>query len=267
MLLFYLYVLILGSTIGSFLNVCIYRLPVNQSIVYPPSHCMSCGTRLRAFDLIPVLSYMFLGGKCRYCGARFSVRYMLVELLTVFLFLWSFHIVGMGPELIKVFVFLSFLLVITFIDYDHQLILDKVLLWFSGAGVFIHILLFNWSYLLGLLEFKNDFLIICPVWWDMLVAALGAGGFLLLAAVLSGGGMGGGDIKLAAVLGLWLGWKLTFVAMLLAFIIGGITGALLLFLKVKGRKDYIPFGPFLAIGGFISILFGNTIISWYLNNL
>ena len=227
---------------------------------------MSCGNRLKVLDLIPVLSYIFLHGRCRYCGARFSARYMLVELLTGFLFLWSFGVAGLGPELIKVWVFLSFLLVIAFIDYDHQLILDKVLLWFAGAGVFIQLLFFYGNDLFGVLGLANDFLILCPVWWDRLVASLGASGFLLLVAIFSGGGMGGGDIKLAAVLGLWLGWKLTFVAMLLAFIIGGITGVMLLLLKIKGRKDYIPFGPFLAIGGLIGILYGSTIIHWYFNN-
>lgn len=267
MLIIDLLILVLGIVFGSFLNVCIYRLPNHESIVYSPSHCVSCGKRLVVADLVPVFSYLFLHGRCRHCGVRFSARYMLVELLTGFLFLWSFCVAGLGPELIRVLVFLSFLLVIAFIDYDHQLILDKVLFWFAGAGVFIHILLFNWKFLLGSLGLKNDFFIIHLAWWDMLFAALGAGGFLLLVAVLSGGGMGGGDIKFAAVLGLWLGWKLTFVAMLLAFIIGGITGSFLLFLKIKGRKDYIPFGPFLAIGGYISILYGNAIVHWYLNNL
>lgn len=267
MLIIDLFILVLGIIFGSFLNVCIYRLPNNESIVYPPSHCMSCGKRLAAVDLIPVFSYLFLHGRCRYCGVRFSARYMLVELLTGFLLLWSFCVAGLGPELIKVWVFLSFLLVIAFIDYDHQLILDKVLLWFAGADVFIQLLLFYGNDLFDVLGFTNTFLIICPVWWDRLAASLGAGAFLLLVAVFSGGGMGGGDIKLAAVLGLWLGWKLTFAAMLLAFIIGGITGVMLLLFKIKGRKDYIPFGPFLAIGGYISILYGNAIIRWYLNNL
>ena len=242
-------ILILGIIIGSFLAICIYRLPQNQSIVTPTSHCLHCNTKLKVWDLIPILSYLLLRGKCRYCGKPYSSRYAVVELITGLLFLWCYQIVGWSPDLLKVLIFTAFLIVITFIDYDHQLILDKVLLWFAGVGVAINL---------------------CsgyPHIADMVIAALVGGGLLLLVAVLTSGGMGGGDIKFVAVLGLWLGVKLVMVALLLAFIIGGVGGALLLIFKVKGRKDFIPFGPFIASGAFISILYGSKLVWWYLHTI
>ncbi|EAX47870.1 peptidase A24A domain protein [Thermosinus carboxydivorans Nor1] len=243
--MFTLFIFILGLIIGSFLNVCIYRLPLGASIVTPPSHCFACGTRLKFWDLIPVISYIALRGRCRYCGAAFSLRYLLVELLTAFLFTWCFQVTGLGPELIKALIFISFLIVVAFIDYDHQLILDKVLIWLGGAGVFIN---------LGL-GFTGL--------TDMIAGSLLGGGLLLVIAIASRGGMGGGDIKFAACLGLWLGWKLTLLALFLSFLLGGVGGIVLLTLKRKGRKDFIPFGPFLALGAFFAGLYGWQILRWY----
>lgn len=242
-----LIIFVLGIIIGSFLNVCIYRLPQNQSIVNPPSHCLNCNTQLKVLDLIPILSYLLLHGKCRYCANPYSPRYAVVELITGFLFLWCFQIIGLGPELLKVLIFAAFLIVITFIDYDYQLIMDKILVWFAGAGAVINLYI---GY---------------PRISDMLFAALVGGALLLLIAVLTNGGMGGGDIKFVAALGFWLGVKLTLVMLFLTFVIGGCSGALLLIFKIKGRKDYIPFGPFIASGALISILYGIKIIWWYLH--
>lgn len=236
----------LGIVIGSFLNVCIYRLPQGQSIVTPPSHCYACNTRLKPWDLIPILSYLFLQGRCRYCGTEFSSRYMLIELLTGILFLWCFMIFGFTVELIKTLILTAFLIVITFIDYDHQLILDKVLIWFAATGVVINF----WLGTTGVM--------------DMLIAAVVGGVLLLIIAIVSRGGMGGGDIKFAASLGLWLGWHLTLLTLFLSFIIGGVGGILLLIFKLKGRKDFIPFGPFIAFGAFLSLLYGYQLLTWYL---
>ncbi|WP_425060707.1 Type 4 prepilin-like proteins leader peptide-processing enzyme [Sporomusa carbonis] len=241
-----LFIFILGLIIGSFLNVCIYRLPQGKSIVTPPSHCFACGTRLKPGDLIPVISYIVQRGRCRYCGTVFSFRYVVVELITAVLFVWCFQVTGLGPELLKALIFISFLIVITFIDYDYQLILDKVLIWFTGAGVAINLY------------------IGCPAITDMLIAAVTGGGLLLLIAVITRGGMGGGDIKFVAALGLWLGLKLTILTLFLSFVIGGIGSLLLLIFKLKGRKDFIPFGPFIAVGAFVSSLYGIEIIGWYL---
>ena len=244
-----LLIFIFGLLIGSFLNVCIYRLPQNQSIVTPPSHCTTCSTRLKPWDLIPVISYLLSKGRCRYCGSAFSPRYAIVELLTAFLFAWCFQIFGPTPELIKALILTSFFIVITFIDYDHQLILDKVLLWLSGTGVVINLWLGS----------------VTPL--DMLIAGLIGGGLLLIIALVSRGGMGGGDIKFAAALGLCFGWQYLLLTLLLSFIIGGIGGVLLLVCKIKGRKDFIPFGPFIALGALVSLLYGNHIINWYIGKL
>lgn len=243
------FLFLLGLLIGSFLNVCIYRLPLNQSIVTPPSHCMSCHTRLKPWNLIPVISYLITKGRCSYCGTSFSPRYAMVELLTASLFVWCLQIFGFSYELIKPLMLTAFFIVITFIDYDHQLIFDKVLLCLAATGVVIN---------LGMSS-------VAPL--DMLIGSLGGGGLLLLIALLTGGGMGGGDIKFAAALGLCLGWQPLLLTLFLSFIFGGVGGGLLLLLKVKSRKDFIPFGPFIALGALISMLYGNTIITWYLGNL
>lgn len=240
---------ILGLLIGSFLNVCIYRLPRNESIITPPSHCMTCSTRLKPWDLIPIISYLLSRGRCRYCGTDYSPRYALVELLTALLFVWSLQVFGCSVALVKALILTAFFIVITFIDYDHQLILDKVLVWLSGVGVVINL----WTGSVGAL--------------DMLIACLLGGGLLLIIALVSGGGMGGGDIKFAAALGLCFGWQPLLFTLLLSFIFGGIGGALLLVFKIKGRKDYIPFGPFIALGALFSMLYGNDMITWYMGSL
>jgi leader peptidase (prepilin peptidase)/N-methyltransferase len=235
--------------IGSFLNVCIYRLPKNQSIITPRSHCMICSTSLKPWDLIPVVSYLLSRGHCRYCGTTFSLCYPMVEILTAILFVWCFQLFGLTSLLFKAIILASYLIVITFIDYDHQLILDKVLLWLSISGVAINL----WTNSVNI--------------WDMLIASLLGGGLLLLIAVASRGGMGGGDIKFAAALGLWLGWKCLLLALLLSFVLGGVGGVLLLLFKIKSRKDFIPFGPFMALGALISMLYGIEILTWYLEKL
>ena len=210
---------------------------------------MTCSTRLKSWDLIPVISYLLSRGHCRYCGTAFSPRYALVELLTASLFVWCFQIFGPSPELIKALILTSFFIVITFIDYDHQLILDKVLLWLSGAGVVINLCLGS----------------VTPL--NMLIASLIGGGFLLLIALISRGGMGGGDIKFAAALGLCFGWQYLLLTLLLSFVIGGVGGLLLIVCKIKTRKDFIPFGPFIALGALSTLLYGSDIIKWYISKL
>ncbi len=238
----------IGLVIGSFLNVCIYRLPLGMSVVRPPSHCPACKSRLTAWDLVPVVSYIFLQGQCRHCQAKISGRYAMVELLTAVIFLICLRTLGLTDFLPAALIFACFMIVITFIDYDHQLILDSVLIPLAVTGLIVN----SWLHSLGLA--------------DMLIGSLAGGGLLLVLAIASRGGMGGGDIKFAAALGIWLGWKLTLVALLLAFIMGGFGSMLLMILKLKKRKDMIPFGPFIAIGAFISLLYGNQILVWYLRS-
>ena len=238
-------VFIFGLLFGSFLNVCIYRIPAGQSIVHPPSRCGSCQTRLKPWDLVPVFSYLWLRGRCRYCQAAVSPRYPLVELLTGAIFLWCYAVFDLSHLLPAALLLSLFLIVISFIDYDHQLILDKVLVWLAGAG-----LLFN--------LYTNQ-----VGFFDMLGGGLLGGGLLLVIALASRGGMGGGDVKFAATLGLWLGVKLTILSLFLSFFLGGVGGALLLLLGIKKRKDMIPFGPFLAAGAFLTVLYSQDIIFWY----
>lgn len=259
-----LFIFVIGLMIGSFLNVCIYRLPQGGSVVSPPSCCGSCGRRLSPLDLIPVLSYLILSGRCRYCGAAISARYAAVELLTAVLFVWCLLANGLGFGLVRALVLTAFLLVVAFIDYDHQLILDKVLLWMAAAGMLINLL--SGSAILTMLPFTEQSLQVAgyPGVLYMIIAALAGGGIMLLIAIVSAGGMGGGDIKFTAVLGLWFGWKLTMMVLMVSFMIGGATGALLLILRFKKRKDFIPFGPFIAIAAFLVLLYGRSLLGFLL---
>ena len=237
--------LLLGLVVGSFLNVCIWRLPREESIVRPGSHCPVCSTALGARDLVPVLSWIFLRGKCRYCGAKISPRYPAVELLTGVLFVWCFLRFGLSPQLAPALVFSAFMVAITFIDLDHQIILDGMLALLAASG-------------LGLGLWLGQ-----PGWVDMLIGAGVGGGLLLVLAVISGGGMGGGDVKFAAALGFWLGWPGILLCLLISFVAGGAISLFLLLAKLRGRKDFIPFGPFIALGAWVALLYGREILSWY----
>lgn len=234
----------LGLSIGSFLNVCIYRIPLGQSILYPPSHCPDCRSRLTLRELMPVVSYFLSNRRCRHCGIAISPRYAVVEFLTALLFVWCFFVFGWTGELAAACVFTAFILVIAIIDYDYQLILDKVLFGFLLTGLLIQLPL-------SLISLS-----------DMGRAVLIGGGLMLLIAIISRG-MGDGDVKCSAVLGIWLGWPNILLALFLSFIIGGLAGAILLLTGLRDRKDRIPFGPFICTGAFITLLYGTRILDWY----
>ncbi|RKD34591.1 prepilin peptidase [Thermohalobacter berrensis] len=233
--------------IGSFLNVCIYRIPRGKSISYPPSHCPKCDTRLKPLDLIPVISYIFYRGKCRYCGEKISLQYPLIEILTAIIYILLFLKYGLTITFIKYATLSSLLLVISVIDYQHKIIPDKLNIFGLITG-FIFISLYNFK--IGLINGTIGLLI--------------GGGLFLLIAVLTKGAMGGGDIKLMAVIGLWMGWKYIILISLLSFVFGAIISLLLLLFKIKDRKDYIPFGPFIALATFVTILYGSEIIQYYM---
>jgi len=234
--------------VGSFLNVCIYRLPNNQTVITPPiSSC--CHMHLKLWELVPVISHLAFWGRCRYCKAFIPLRYPLVELMTGLLFYEGVVKVGLSVELVKVLVLTSFLIVIACIDYDYRLILDKVLVWLAGAGVVINLYIGQLTIL------------------DMLWAALLGGGILLIVALISRGGLAGGDVKFLAVLGIWLGVKYTLLTLVLSLILGGLGAIVLLVLKIKGRKDYIPFGPYIAVASYFAMLYGNEILCWYWRHL
>lgn len=241
-------VFLTGACVGSFLNVCIYRIPRGKSVVFPSSYCPSCANTLRFVDLIPLISYLALNRKCRYCGCKISPRYPVVELVTGLLFVLAVTKYGLTLAALRAVVLFSLLIPAALIDLKYKIIPDKLNL----AGVILGIPL--------IVESKE-------VFFSGVTGFLAGGGLLLLIAVVSRGGMGGGDIKLAAVMGLLLGWKCLLAALFLAFATGGVTGILLLLLGLKKRKDAVPFGPFLALGGIAAALAGDKLVYWYAGRL
>ncbi|MDD3194102.1 MAG: prepilin peptidase [Oscillospiraceae bacterium] len=240
-----------GLLVGSFLNVCIYRIPRNESIVFPGSHCTVCGAPLRFFDLIPVVSYLLLGGRCRYCRCTISPRYPLVELTTAMLITLQGWRRGITASFFLYAALTAVLVAVAIIDFDHQIIPDGLVLAIAMLGLaqLIVVLLPQ----LGpavLLERTAGFLL--------------GGGLFFLISVISRGGMGGGDVKLAAVLGLWFGWKQLLLLMFLAFVSGAFVSVVLLLAHIKDRKEGVPFGPFLAAAAYLVSLFGSELVHWYL---
>ncbi|MEW6572605.1 MAG: prepilin peptidase [Bacillota bacterium] len=253
-----LVIAILGLLAGSFLNVVVHRLPRKESVVWPPSSCPACGVRLAWYDLIPVISYLLLRGRCRRCGERISFRYPAVEILTAALFVTVYAVLAeqlkskafpaetrFGWVLAKDLFFTAGVIAAAFIDLEHRIIPNRLVLGLlAGAAVLV------------------------PVAGDVRLeyAALGglaAGSALLLLSAVTRGGMGGGDVKLAAVAGLYLGWPLVMLGLFLGALLGTVVGLTMILLKKKTRRDYIPFGPYLAAGFLIAMLWGGEIVQLY----
>lgn len=241
----------LGACVGSFLNVCVYRLPHDQSIITPPSHCTACKRRLKPIDLIPLLSYFLLRGKCRFCGKKISARYPWVEFLTGLIFLLIKLQFGLSAFWAYA-IFASLLIVIFFIDLKHLVILDE--LCYLGITV-------------GLVH--N--LILGSILSSLAGAALGFGLLWLIGWLgkkyYKKEALGEGDLKLAAMLGAFLGWEQILLVIFLAYLLGAIAGLMLLGLKIKKMDEYIPFGPALAAGAFIAMFWGKFLINFYLAHL
>lgn len=242
-------IVLFGLLVGSFLNVCIYRLAKNESVVYPNSHCPKCWTRLSFWDLFPVASYVALGGKCRYCARPYSARYAFVELLTAYVFFAAYLICGFNLKLAVFLYLFSVFIVITFIDFDWQIIPDQITLNGMAAGLFL-------SYICWLRPDAASLSFYTPL-NDAIWGVLSGGGILYSISVLSGGGMGGGDVKLAALIGAFLGWKTTLLGLLLACFIGSFFGVSMIILGYKKRKDCVAFGPYIALGTAIVMVLGN----------
>ena len=238
--------LVLGAVIGSFLNVVIVRLPRNESLVAPRSRCPACGTALHWYDNIPLLSFLALRARCRACGGAISWRYPIVEAATAALFALAAWRSASLPDLLMAWVFLSALVAITGIDLEHQIIPDRITL--PGIAV----------------GFLTCFLGTRVSWLDSLLGILVAGGILFAVIVLSGGGMGGGDMKLGAMIGAFLGYKLALLTLFLAVILGGAVALTLLSTGIRGRKDPIPFGPFLAAASALALVWGEALFHWYI---
>jgi leader peptidase (prepilin peptidase)/N-methyltransferase len=239
-----LYALV-GLAISSFLNVCIDRLPERASIVSPPSHCPACGRRLAPFDLIPLLSYLLLRGRCRNCGAPIPWRVLLVEVMTGLLFVSLWYRYGYSLLLLLATLYTCFFIVIFFIDLEHHLVLNRVIY----PAIIVALLAI-------------------PITPDHDVVRLAGGGaigfgLLFLIAFIYPAGMGMGDVKLATFIGLIVGFPAIFAALLISFVTGGLLGGGLLLTGLKGRKDPITFAPFLVAGGMAAMLYGQQIMGWY----
>lgn len=251
--------ILLGMIIASFLNVCIDRLPSNESILFPASHCASCNRRLTTKDLIPVFSYLWLRGRCRYCQAPIPRRILWVETGTGALFgylYWHYMVwqQGLGVELAIAAFYCCLFIVLMVIDWEQGLILNKIVYPATAVALLLS-------------TFFSIFLPHIEIVPFIGRAAIGGGiglVLLFLIVVVSRGGMGWGDVKMAALVGIVTGFPLIFVALLLAVIFGGIVAVILLTLKVKKRKEGIPFAPFLSLATIVTLLYGNNLLNWYL---
>ena len=241
-----------GLCVGSFMNVCIFRLPNSQSIVHPRSMCPTCGNMIKFYDNIPVLSFLLLKRKCRYCNAPISFRYPLVEIMGGFFAVCVYLKFGITLEGLIYYFFIVALLVITFIDIDHQIIPDRITL--PGIPLF-----FLASFAVSAIGYK-----------DSILGFLVGGGSLFAVAwayhlLTKREGMGGGDIKLLAMIGTLVGWQGVLFTIFVASAVGTFAGVLSMIGQAKGSKLAVPFGPFLSIGAITYIFFGPELIIWYLN--
>ena len=250
LIFFYIVLFVFGAIVGSFLNVCIYRIPEGMSIVSPPSRCPSCETRIRWYQNIPIVGWLFLGGKCAACRAPISIRYPLIEALTGALYLLAGYCFGFSVVLGIVLVFLSALVVISFIDLDHQIIPNVI----SFPGIAVGFVL----------SFVNPYL----SWTDSLFGIVFGAGLL---GVVAGGytlltgkeGMGMGDLKLLAMIGAFLGWQSVLPTVFFAALSGTFIGVPLMVLKGADGKLALPFGPFLSLAAVVYLFWWFDIFTWY----
>ena len=258
--------LLLGLVIGSFLNVCIDRLPFKESTVSPPYHCQSCNKRLAVKDMIPVISYLSFKGRCRYCQIKIPLRVLIVELISGIGFLLLYMYYGFSIELALVLFYFCIFLIIFFIDIEHHLILDKVVYPSAATALII-------SIFLPYLDFAPSIVInehFMNIGWasgivSSLIGGLAGLVIFIIIALISRGGMGQGDIKMVGLIGFIVGYPLIFVPLFIAIVIGGVVALLMIIARIKSRKQSIAFGPFLSIGAMSAILWGNEILNWYLN--
>ena len=241
-----IFIFIVGAAIGSFSNVCIYRLPKKLSIISPPSQCPNCGKSISPFDNIPIISFILLRGRCRYCQSPISWRYPIVELITGLIFLSLYLNFRISPQFFIYALLCTSLIIIAFIDLEHKIIPDVITL----PGIIIGLTLSLTIPHITLINSIKGLLI--------------GGGLFYAIAIISRGGMGGGDIKLIAMVGSFLGWKNVLLTIFLGSLFGSIVGIVLIILKKKNRKDMVPFGPFLSLGAIISIFFGRDLIYLWL---
>lgn len=245
-------IILIGLALGSFLNVCIYRIPLKKSILFPNSFCPNCGAKIRAWDNIPLLSFILLKGKCRKCKSKISLQYPLVEFITSALILITYWRFGWGWEFVAKSILGLFLIVIFFIDLKHRIIPDVVTLPGIALGFFF------------------SFFVKSNSMTNSVIGILVGGVLFYLSAVLGEllfkkESMGGGDIKLAMMLGAFLGWQKILLVFLLSAVLGAMVGGIALFFSKEIKKTkMIPFGPFLALGSILAIFLGDILISAYI---
>ncbi|HAJ32596.1 MAG TPA: prepilin peptidase [Candidatus Atribacteria bacterium] len=244
-------IFILGLIVGSFSNVCIYRIPRNESIVYPASHCLSCHSPIKPVDNIPLLSYILLKGRCRNCKSKISIQYPVVEFLTGFIYLIIYLIYGLSIQTLIYIILSSALIIITFIDLNEKIVPDVI----SLPGIVIGFII---SFFVPYISFINSALGVVVGGGIILVIGL------IGTAIFKKEAMGGGDVKLAAMIGAFLGWRYIIISLFLGFFLGALAGIILILSKIKSREDVVPFGPFIVIGSLITLLWGENILYWYL---
>ena len=246
-----LFLFLAGLCVGSFINVCIYRLPLNLSIVTPGSFCPNCKNKLKWYHNIPVFSYIFLKGQCAFCGKKISVKYPLIEIISGLIFIFNFAYFGLNLSFAIYLFFELLLLIVIVVDLEYMIIPDEI----SIGGIIAGFIL---------AFFRNDL-----TWIDSILGIVIGGGILLFIIkgyyLLTGKeGMGGGDVKLLAMIGAFLGYKSLLFVVFISSMLGTVIGVPLMLLKSKDVSYAIPFGPFLSIAAVIYIYAGQTIINWYL---
>ena len=257
---------LLGTSVGSFLNVCIDRLPAGRSLVRPPSRCDACQHNLSPKDLVPVFSYLWLRGRCRYCRTPVPLRSLWVELGSGLLFVYIYWHYGLSVEFAVTAFYCSLFVVLMVIDMEHKLILNKIT--YPAAVAALIISAFRPQ--LGIVEIALPWPIIANGITGMATSLIGgATGFIffLIPFLVYPRGMGAGDVKMAGLIGLIMGFPLVLVALFIGIIIGGVAAVILLLFKIKKRKDAIPYGAFLALGSIATLLWGSNILNWYIGLL
>lgn len=240
----YFIIILHGLILGSFLNVCIYRIPNQNSIIVPRSHCINCRKNIKWYDLIPIISYLWLKGRCRYCRSKISIQYLFVELLTPLILISIYNSFGLSFYFFKYSIFICFLMVIAIIDIKTT---DVYMITTVPAII------------IGLVFAVIEKLIYGSSIFTYIAGTLVCGAIIAIIVYYTSA-MGEGDIEIAMISGLFLGLRLSILMIALSFVIGGLIGALLIVTRIKSRKDYIAFGPFIAIASLINIFIGNRIM-------
>ncbi|WP_446897727.1 prepilin peptidase [Clostridium sp. LBM24168] len=239
---------ILGAVVGSFLNLCIYRIPREQSIIHPPSRCTNCNTKIKWRDLMPVFSYIILKGKCRYCGNEISLQYFIIEIITGILFFLLYIRYGFSFIFFKYAAFLSIVFLIAIIDiYTMNVYFNTIIM-----GIVVSIIFLLVEYYIG---------------YDIRTFIYGGitAGLFICCLVIFTGGMGLGDAEVCIIAGLFLGFKLVLLMIIISFLLGTLMGIILIVLNIKSRKDFIPFIPFIMVSSIITTLLGNNLMRVYMS--